>query len=170
MNDKAKGLGLVILYFIAIIIFIFVYLVETGVIDILEFFPYSVYWDCYTPGQPVRNLHYFKEGGQFLNYDFVILGQQFTITWYWITAIVIVVISTLSSIHHKKFGPAVWGWLLGFTLYMTHPYSEPVLFGWMGLINGNIYLFALSLGLAIAWYVQVTILLYNGADDGEVWT
>ena len=92
-----------------------------------------------------------------------------SVAWYWILAVVIVTISTLASIYHSKFIPALWGWTVGLILYVGSSYIEPVLFGWMGYQDSNIYLFVLSLSMAILFLVQIAILLSNAIKKGEVW-
>ncbi len=91
------------------------------------------------------------------------------VAWYWIMAVVIVAISTMASIYHGKFTPALWGWTVGIILYVGSAYIEPVLFGWMGYKDSHIYLFALSLSMAILFLLQIAILLNNAIRKGEVW-
>ena len=92
-----------------------------------------------------------------------------TVAWYWIMALVIVGISTVASIYHGKYTPALWGWTMGIIFYVGASYIEPVLFGWTGYQHSNIYLFALSLGLAVVFLLQIAILLNNAIRKGEVW-
>lgn len=92
-----------------------------------------------------------------------------SIAWYWIMAIIIIAISTIASIYHSNFTPALWGWIMGIILYVGADYIEPVLFGWIGYQHSNIYLFVLSLGLAIVFLLQIAILLNNIIRKGEVW-
>ena len=91
------------------------------------------------------------------------------VAWYWVLAAIIVSVSTAASVYHRKYTPVVWGWGLTGILYFGASYLEPVLFGWMGYQHSNVYMFYLSLAMAVMFFIQVGLLLANSIKYGEVW-
>ena len=88
---------------------------------------------------------------------------------YWLLILGVTSISTMASIYHGKFTPALWGWLFSGILYFTEVYMEPVLFGWMQYAKSDTNLFYLSLTMSFLVLFQVALLLSNSIKKGEVW-
>lgn len=109
------------------------------------------------------------EKGDWMNLNVEIGGYSLSIAWFWILIGVILVITTLSSIKHKKYTPVVWGWTMAGILYYGNVYLNPVLFGWMEYDTGTM-LFYISASLAAITFIQIAILLINSIVKGEVWS
>lgn len=103
------------------------------------------------------------------NFAFDIAGYTLIISIYLIWALITVGITTIFSIYHKKYYPAIWGWIVGFIFYFGADYLRPVLFGWYQYRNSNIVLFYLSFLIFAIFLLQWSIMISNTIKKGEVW-
>jgi len=106
-----------------------------------------------------------------INEDFIftIAGQTISISIYLIWALLTVAITTIFSIYHKKYEPAIWGWIIGFVMYYYADILRPILFGWEQFRTVNIYLFYITFGIFAIFLLQWVIMIMNTIKKGEVW-
>lgn len=108
------------------------------------------------------------EKGDWMNLNIEIGGYSYTVAWFWVLIAIIFVITTLSSVKHRKYTPVIWGWIMCGIIYYGNSYLNPVIFGWMNYDPGTL-LFYGSASLAAVTFIQIAILLKNSIVKGEVW-
>lgn len=94
--------------------------------------------------------------------------QSLTFTIWGIWAVATIIITTIASIQHEKYAPAVWGWLVAFIFVYFADNIRPVVLGWIGFADSNIYLFIVSFGLFFNFVLLWVILIANTINKGDV--
>jgi len=90
------------------------------------------------------------------------------LVWYYIFIAIVLLITGIATMIHKKVIPFMWGIILSLVLLIGVSYIEPILFGFLSYYQVNWYAFALFGSFTVVWFGYVALCLYNSVRYGGV--